>query len=344
MTLILHSLILIAAFYAIARICDKHFIPSLDYISRRLGLSHDAAGATLMAVGSSASELFVAIIALVKPGEHGSLGAGTIVGSAIFNLLVIIGASVIVRQTTLKWHSVFRDVFFYGIAIALLYFTFRDGIISLNDSIIFIAVYIIYVFTVIKWKKIVPDQPKDKPLTFQQKRENIRAKIVELAHKLIDKFFPKEKQYSTFIFSILAIALISWVIVESAIEISLVLNVPEAIIGLTVIAIGSSIPDLLSSVIVSKQGRNGMAISNAIGSNIFDILFGLGLPWLMVILIKGSPVTVETSDLHSSVLVLFLSLVAIFLIMLINKWKLGKKSGILLISLYLAYIVWTIFL
>lgn len=85
----LYILILLACFVLLARVVDLFFISSLDEISKDLRLSSDAAGATLMAVGSSAPELFVALFAVLKPGNHQVIGIGSIVGSAIFNLLLI---------------------------------------------------------------------------------------------------------------------------------------------------------------------------------------------------------------------------------------------------------------
>ena len=97
MFLILHIAILILCFYLLAVVCDRYFISSLDKIALKLKMNSDMAGATLMAVGSSTPELFVALIALFKPGNE-AMGAGTIVGSAMFNILVIIGASAMVKK------------------------------------------------------------------------------------------------------------------------------------------------------------------------------------------------------------------------------------------------------
>ncbi len=114
-----------------------------------------------MAVGSSAPELFIAIIALVKPGDHGALGIGTIVGSAIFNILVIIGISVLVKKAVLSWQPVIRDMIFYAISILMLLFVFKDGTISLNEAIFFVLMYVVYIFLVIHWHRILPYKSKD---------------------------------------------------------------------------------------------------------------------------------------------------------------------------------------
>lgn len=89
MMLIIYVLALLISFYLMAKIVDEYFVGSLDKISTKLNLSSDAAGATLMAMGSSAPELFIALIAVLKSGEHGAIGMGTIVGSAILIYLLL---------------------------------------------------------------------------------------------------------------------------------------------------------------------------------------------------------------------------------------------------------------
>ncbi|NQU86598.1 MAG: sodium:calcium antiporter, partial [Mariniphaga sp.] len=152
--------------------------------------------------------------------------------------------------------------------------------------------------------------------------------------------FPSENRYYLiFIISIIIIAGLSWILVELAVQVSGILNIPEAIVALTILAIGTSIPDLFSSVIVAKQGRSDMAVSNAVGSNIFDILVGLGLPYIIFILVKGNIIEIDAGDLLSSSKILFYSVILIVIMLVISKWKIGKISGAILLSLYLYYII-----
>jgi Ca2+/Na+ antiporter len=138
------------------------------------------------------------------------------------------------------------------------------------------------------------------------------------------------------------IGFLSWVLVESAIVISTILHIPQAIIALTVLAIGTSMPDLISSVIVAKQGRGSMAICNALGSNIFDILIGLGVPWLIIIFYTES-LQVSQDNLLTSIILLLGSVIILFSILLVKKWKIGRGTGFLLVGIYLAYLLWAIF-
>lgn len=348
LTVIGLGFLLLLSFYLLARVCDEYFVESLDKIAKRLNMSDDAAGATLMAIGSSAPELFIAIIALIKPGNHEAIGMGTIVGSALFNILVIIGAAAIVRKAVLAWQPVIRDTIFYSLSIIMLIVAFWDGTIDLFEATFFVALYVIYVMAVVNWRKILPYKEIDAVdvLAAGIKKEKKKAwwkLLLKPFDWILDLFFPKpEKYFQVFTMSIIIIAGISWGLVEAAILLSGILQIPAAIVALTVLAAGTSVPDMVSSIIVARQGRGGMAISNAIGSNIFDILVGLGVPWMITLSIKSGAIPVETSNLLSSVILLFATVIVILFLLIIRKWKIGRYAGWFLISLYGAYVIWAV--
>jgi K+-dependent Na+/Ca+ exchanger-like protein len=342
------SFLLLLSFYLLARVCDEYFVGALDKIAKRFKMSDDAAGATLMAIGSSAPELFIAIIALVKPGDHAAIGMATIVGSALFNILVIIGVAAIVRKAVLAWQPVIRDMIFYSLSIILLIVAFWDGSIDLFEATLFVALYVIYVMAVISWRKILPYKDGDSVEVLEKglKKEKKKAwwkTLMKPFDKILDIFFPKEEKYfSVFFVSIIIIAAVSWVLVESAIVMADIIHIPAYIMALTVLAAGTSVPDLISSVIVARQGRGGMAISNAIGSNIFDILVGLGVPWLIMLSVSSGVIPVATSNLLSSVILLFATVFVIFILLVSRKWKIGRFSGWFLIFLYVLYVFWAV--
>ncbi len=331
------TLAMLVCFVLLARIVDLFFIASLDKISGDLRLSSDAAGATLMAVGSSAPELFVALFSVFKPGEHQAIGIGSIVGSAIFNLLAIVGAAALVRKAKLSWQPATRDLIFYTLAVGLLVFFIWDGNITLPEAVVLLLVYGVYVVAVVYWKKILPypERPYDEP----EARDCGKKGIVGVLDRILCRIFPqKEHYYRVFGLSILLIAGLSWALVELAVDISLALNVPEAIIALTVLAVGTSIPDLFSSMIVARQGRGDMAVSNAIGSNIFDILVGLGLPLSFFILFFGGTVAAG-GDIIRSVYILFGSVILLVLILVFSKWRIGKFAGYVLLGVYFLFVL-----
>jgi Ca2+/Na+ antiporter len=130
--------------------------------------------------------------------------------------------------------------------------------------------------------------------------------------------------------------------VDTAVFIAHGLRIPEAIIALTILAAGTSVPDLMSSVIAARKGYGGMAVSNAIGSNTFDILIGLGLPWLVYSLWNNTSVAVGTENLLSSMILLFATVFLLGIILVGKNFTISKKAGWLLIFIYLGYLCFSI--
>ncbi len=354
----LYLIILVAVFYLLAKICDEYFVKSLDIFAKKLKLSEDVAGATFMAIGSSAPEFFTALIAIMKVGSE-QLGAGTIVGSAIFNILVIVGASAVVATSFLSWKPVIRDMLFYIAAIIVLLLTFGDGKITFFEALIYLAAYAVYIILLANWRKwsgirekddvmeIVSDEMKDEENHMKKKR-GLFAALERMTSFVLSKIFPDINQYpqkyvSVFIISIISIIVLSWVLVEVAVLLAHELGIPEVIIALTILAGGTSIPDLLSSLIVAKQGRGDMAVSNAVGSNIFDIFICLGLPWMIYILFTGNAMTVSTENLMSSIFLLFFTVISLMFLLIWQKFKIGPKAGYILLFFYGGYLLYSVY-
>ena len=345
MILIGYLIVLITSFYLLAEVSDRYFVVSLDKLSHRFKMTHDMAGATFMAIGSSAPELFVSIIALARPGGHEDIGVGTIVGSALFNLLVIVGAAAVVKNTLIAWQPVIRDLLFYALAILGLYYVLYNGNIEYWEALLLIILYSAYVFAVFKWKRWFKYDELDENPEEEEGEENTGWKIIfNPLDWVLSKFFRSPEHYmANFVISILSIAFLCWILVESAIGISRILEIPEIVIALTVLAVGTSVPDMVSSVIVAKQGRAGMAVSNAIGSNIFDIFIGLGLPWFIKSIITGESIIFNVQGLNASVGLLFGSVLFILASLMWRKWRLTQGLGFVLILLYILYVIWEIF-
>lgn len=347
-----YLLIFLISFYLIAKVSDDYFVDSIDEISKKLNISSDVAGATLMAIGSSAPELFISLIAVFKPGDHADIGMGTIVGSALFNVLVIIGAVALVRTTKVLWQPILRDMLFYSISVIMLLVTFMDGKITLLESSLFLVIYVAYIIAVMKWRKlfpykdnlIFPDRPEEIPLKEKAGSRYFPHFLLKPFDKFLQIIFPKAKHfYAVFFVSILIIAGLSWVLVESAIAVSLILEIPGVIIALTVVAAGTSVPDLISSIIVAKENKGDMAISNAVGSNIFDILIGLGLPWVIILAFgTEKTIAVGANGIFISTAILLGTVLLILLTLYIRKWRISKPFGFLLIGIYSAFIIWEI--
>ena len=169
-------------------------------------------------------------------------------------------------------------------------------------------------------------------------------KYFKILDVLMEKLFAPKRFYGVnFLISIVLIAGLSWALVESAVVISVELNIPKYIVGLTILAFGTSVPDMISSLIVARQGRGGMAVSNALGSNIFDVLIGLGLPWLGLMIMNDSNIQVDTGEISTHILVLLGSVVGMLTLFVLNRWRINKLIGTIMIVAYLSYLVYVIY-
>uniref|UniRef100_A0A8C5SLG7 Sodium/calcium exchanger membrane region domain-containing protein n=1 Tax=Laticauda laticaudata TaxID=8630 RepID=A0A8C5SLG7_LATLA len=148
-------------FVALAIVCDEFFVPSLTVITEKLKISDDVAGATFMAAGGSAPELFTSLIGIFI--SHSNVGIGTIVGSAVFNILFVIGMCALFSKQILHltWWPLFRDVSFYILDLILLIIFFLDNFIRWWESLILLSAYISYV-TFMKFNVQVEEWVKSK--------------------------------------------------------------------------------------------------------------------------------------------------------------------------------------
>ena len=358
MEVLLSLVLIIIVVLILAVVTDKFFIPSLDVISRRLKLSDEVAGASLMAIGSSAPELAIALIALfTSGGAHSDVGIGTIVGSAVFNILVITGVSAVVAGG-LHVHvfAVRRDIFYYLISILYLGLVFFDGHVSLIEALLGLVGYFFYlVFLALYrlgmtyFKKLEADEENAAAPGREAEGQDTRAVAVwhrfeavvaGILRRIVGA--PEKNFIWAFAVSIFLIILLSYVLVESTIVFSHGIGIPPVIVALTLLAAGTSAPDLLSSVVVAREGRGGMAVANAVGSNTFDLLIGLALPWSIALAFQGiSGIDVGTDNLWISIGILVLTTVILFAFLEIER-GLSRLEGFILLLLYAVFVIYTI--
>ena len=145
--------------------------------------------------------------------------------------------------------------------------------------------------------------------------------------------------FPVFFICLVIIAYSCYWLVIAAETMAVFFNISPSIIALTILAGGSSIPELISSAVVSKQGRGDMAIANAIGSNVFDILIGLGLPVFIYTLMYGDLTDIGGANINSSIFLLFATLIMVILLLAAQKFKATRLFGIFLILVYVAYVI-----
>ncbi|XP_014861588.1 PREDICTED: sodium/potassium/calcium exchanger 2-like isoform X1 [Poecilia mexicana] len=509
---VLHMFGMIYMFIALAIVCDEFFVPALTVITEKLSISDDVAGATFMAAGGSAPELFTSIIGVFI--SHSNVGIGTIVGSAVFNILFVIGMCAIFSKEILNltWWPLFRDVSFYILDLIMLIIFFLDNIITIWESITLLSAYAAYVIFM-KFNSTVEGfvkgcmhknqvvegevQPKDEKLSpgapdddgklsarprlqrggssaslhnslmrnsiFQlmihtldplseefadselgtygklkyyhsmteegkfREKASILHKIAKKKCQVEDsekangvasraeknlpnsssvevevtppmngtagqegetaedeeeedqplslswpesnrkrftylfimpivlplwltlpdvrktsskKFFPV-----TFLGAICWIAGFSYLMVWWAHQVGETIGITEEIMGLTILAAGTSIPDLITSVIVARKGLGDMAVSSSVGSNIFDITVGLPFPWLLWSMFRGFiPVQVSSNGLFCAIVLLFLMLLFVIISIAACKWRMSKLLGFIMFMLYFVFLVVSVML
>jgi len=146
----------------------------------------------------------------------------------------------------------------------------------------------------------------------------------------------------TFTMSIVWIGILSFLMVDFAGRAGCILGVPEFLMGLVVLSVGTSVPDALSSILVARNGQGNMAVCNVLGSNVFNILLGLGMPWMIACLIHDEPYYTGETSIVEPALILLGYLVALILILVAFKWELSGPMGVLLLVLQAAYWAWNI--
>jgi len=347
-------------FWGLAIVCDDYFVASLEEICEALGLSADVAGATFMAAGSSAPELFTSLMGVFA--AKNDIGVGTIVGSAVFNLCCIIGGTAVFTPGNLKidWKPITRDSFFYALSIAALIYCLVDGEVTTTESASLVGFYFVYVFVMAVNAPMMaainncmgtvdaaggeePEEEEDEDESGPISKA-VAAPLNFLLCSIPDcsEEGNKHKYFLTFSMSIFWIGVLSYYMVEWAAKLGCILNIHPAIMGCTLLAAGTSVPDAIGSLLVAKQGKGDMAVSNAIGSNVFDILLGLGIPWLLNDVIFKTSLGVDTSNLMPLSIFLITTLGVVYVATAAVGFELSSPLGMFFFSLYFVFVAYSL--
>lgn len=299
------------------------FVDGASSIAKKLGIPPVIVGLTIVSIGTSAPELAVSLIS----GMNGNndIAIGNVLGSNIFNLLMVLGVTMIVLPVTVVKKKIKTD-FLINVFLTCLLFVFSFDTLfgnSINsigriDGAILFSIAIIYtLFLVVKAKK-------NKEILEDEKL----AEDINLFFKFI-----------FIILGIISIVVGGQLVVDSATNIAKSIGMSEKLIGLTIVAMGTSLPELVTSVVAALKGENDIALGNVMGSNIFNI-----------ILILGTSTMINPISVASNLMFDFIFLIAINIFMYIvifsnkNKEKiLGKFNGFIFVLMYVFYMVYIIF-
>ncbi len=309
--LLLDILLLIVGFVLLIKGAD-FFVDGASSLAKKMKIPSLIVGLTIVAMGTSAPELAVSISSAAKGAN--SLAVSNVIGSNMFNLLMVLGVCSIIMPIAVNSTVMKRDYPFSAAAMLLFVIFIINGKLSRIEAAVFIAALICYM--IITVKDAMKNPTEDEPL------ENFSA--VKCALCIVG--------------GAAAIVLGGNMVVDHAQSIALKFGMSETLVGLTICAMGTSLPELVTSVVASHKGENDMAVGNVVGSNIFNVLAILGISGVIspITLAKGADVSAVTD----SCILLVMCLIT-FLLCLQGK-KLVRWNGAILVTLYAAYMAFII--
>jgi len=315
------NLILLFLGIVILVVAGDYLVRGAAAFARKWGVSALIVGLTIVAFGTSAPELVVSIQAVLDGFDTSALALGNVVGSNITNVLMVLGFPALIMAIPTDTPGVTRNTVFATfitvVLIGLLFITGTgNGIARWQGGVLFagIIIYLIWMF------KLARSGSKDPAL-----RE--MAEVDEMDG------LPRTAWVSA-IFIIagsIGLAVGGSLIVENASDIALELGISQAVIGLTLVAIGTSLPELATVVVAAYRGHTEVAIGNVVGSNIFNILAVLGAASLT------GPVKIAENMLQIDVWVMLAAILALLVLIIIGK-PIGRKIGAVLSITYVVYI------
>lgn len=307
---ILSIIMLIAGFYMLISGAD-YFVEGSSSLARKLKIPSLIVGLTIVAMGTSAPELAVSVSAAV--GGSNSIAISNVIGSNIFNLLVVLGVCSAVKPIVTN-DSVAKRDYPISIAAGVLFVIFiLDGIMSRLEAAILLIGLILYIIISVKLAKKEAGNSGDEEPTGE---------------------FSAVKCALGMLGGIAGIVLGGNLVVDNAQSIALAAGMSETLAGLTICAVGTSLPELVTSITAAKKGENDMAVGNVIGSNIFNSLGILGVSGII------TPMAAESSAVIDGIILAVLSAVA-YVWYLTDK-KMSRAEGVTLILLYAAYMAYII--
>ncbi|MBQ4561897.1 MAG: calcium/sodium antiporter [Clostridia bacterium] len=308
MAIVIEILLLAVGFVLLVKGADW-FVEGASGIADKLRIPQLVIGLTIVAMGTSAPEAAVSITAAL--GGCADISIGNVVGSNILNILIILGISSVITSIAVSKTTVRYEIPIMLAATALLaVFGMTDGYVVLWEGIVLLllfAAYLFYMFVMVK-------------------RGEMQAEEVESNQRPV---------WLLILMGVVGLALVIWgsdITVDSATALAETFGMSEKFIGLTVVALGTSLPELFTSVVAARKGKADIAIGNIVGSNIFNILLIIGITGLII------PVPFEVSFLVDCIIAAAAGV--LLWLCVFRKKKLKLADGIIMLVSYAAYFVY----
>lgn len=313
----LQIILLIVGFVILIKGADV-FVDGAASLAQNFKLSKMLIGLTIVAFGTSAPEFAVSVKSIIS--NNADMVLGNVIGSNILNILLIIGICALIKPVIVKNNTIKKEIPIVILMSTLLFFLMKDNlfdssisnIVTRNDGfviLLFFTVFVYYLISIVRNKK---DEDADSLAKF-----NIPKSIIFT------------------ILGIVAIIVGSNLVVDSASTIATILGVSQKMIALTIVAFGTSLPELVTSIVSIKKDEQEIMVGNIVGSNIFNIGIVLGLP----VALFGSIDAVGFNNID--LIMLLVSAVLLFMLSF-KKHKIGKVGGILMLVLFIIYYTFVI--
>ena len=301
----INYILLLVGFIMLIKGADV-FVDSSSYIAKKFGIPSIVVGLTIVAMGTSAPEFSVSVQSALAGMNDMSIA--NVVGSNIFNLLVVLGISAIVHKLKIYNYGNISIMFLVGMILLLCSI---DGVLGVCDGLFLLTIFVFYILSLIikAYKENQKDASNEK----------------------------KKSMVITICLGMIGLVAIIWggdLVVNSASVIAQQLGMSENLIGLTVVAVGTSLPELVTSIVATKKGELDIAIGNVVGSNIFNMLLILGAASII------NPMTVSFFALID--LLFVIAVMFTFIVLTFKEKILNKYQGVFLVLVYIFYIVYTI--
>jgi len=314
--LVIDYLLFLPGFYLLIKGADI-LVEGASSLAKRLKVSDLVIGLTIVALGTSAPELAVNISASYK-GQTG-IAISNVLGSNIANILLILGVSSIIRNVTVKENTVWKEIPFSLLAAIIVFLQANDVFfgagtknqISRNDGLEMLAFFIIflyYIFSIAKEENIFEDE------------------IPKLQLSL-------GKSILYIIVGLILLPLGSDWVVNGAVRVAKFFGISEAYIGLTIVAIGTSLPEMATSIVALYKKNSDISIGNVVGSNIFNVFLILGISSVI------RPLEFSTKNNVDVVMTVLASLILFFSLFVGKKHEVERSQGILFLLIYIIYLI-----
>ena len=315
-------ILLIIGFVLLIKGAD-FFVDGSSSVAKILKVPTIIIGLTVVAFGTSMPELSVSVTAALRGSND--LAVSNVLGSNIFNLLVVLGCCALVKPVAAKW-SLLKKEFPFSILITIILLLVDSdfSIMKILDGnqgfvlgrwagLLFLILFVLYIYATVK----------------SALRSRAEAKDME------------EEEYKTMsplksgVYIVIGLIGIVWggnLVVDSASNIALTFGWSQTFIGLTIVALGTSLPELVTSVVAARNGENDLAVGNVVGSNIFNILLILGVSSFI------TPITLDVTAVYDTIILIIASIIVY--VSAISKREIQRKEGILFLVCYFAFFLY----